>query len=74
MKVELVSEASVLAALGKVQEPELRNDLVSLNMIHDLDIHGDQVKFTIMLDHPCLPAEDQDRKRSPGGRPGACQA
>jgi ATP-binding protein involved in chromosome partitioning len=55
MKVESVTEASVLAALGKVQEPELRNDLVSLYMIHDLNIHGDQVKFTIMLTTPACP-------------------
>ncbi len=55
MKVEAVTEASVLAALGKVQEPELQNDLVSLHMIHDLNIHGDQVKFTIILTTPACP-------------------
>ena len=55
MKVELVTEASVLAALSKVQEPELRNDLVSLHMIQDLEINGDQVKFTIMLTTPACP-------------------
>ena len=30
MTVELVTKEAVLAALSKVQEPELRNDLVSL--------------------------------------------
>jgi ATP-binding protein involved in chromosome partitioning len=55
MKVESVTRAFVLAALGKVQEPELSNDLVSLHMIHDLEIHGDQVKFTIVLTTPACP-------------------
>jgi ATP-binding protein involved in chromosome partitioning len=55
MKVESVTEASVLAALSKVQEPELRNDLVSLHMIRDLTINGNQVKFTIILTTPACP-------------------
>jgi ATP-binding protein involved in chromosome partitioning len=55
MKVESVTEASVLAALSTVQEPELRNDLVSLHMIRDLNIRGDQIKFTIMLTTPACP-------------------
>jgi len=45
----------VLAALGKVQEPELRKDLVTLNMIHDLKIDGDKVSFTILLTTPACP-------------------
>jgi ATP-binding protein involved in chromosome partitioning len=47
--------AAVLAALGKVQEPELHNDLVTLNMIRDLEINGDTVSFTIMLTTPACP-------------------
>lgn len=50
-----VTEAAVLAALSKVQEPELHRDLVSLNMIRDLQIAGDQVKFTIVLTTPACP-------------------
>ncbi len=55
MKVELVTKESVLAALRNVQEPELRKDLVSLNMIRDVDIQGGQVKFTIVLTTPACP-------------------
>src|SRR4030066_755020 len=47
--VDLVSKEMVLGALRNVQEPELRNDLVSLNMIRDLEIDRDRVKFTIVL-------------------------
>lgn len=55
MTVNKISNDAVLAALGKVQEPELRNDLVSLNMIRDLEINGNKVKFTIVLTTPACP-------------------
>jgi ATP-binding protein involved in chromosome partitioning len=55
MTVELVTKDAVLVALSKVEEPELRKDLVSLNMIRDLEIIGDQVKFTIVLTTPACP-------------------
>jgi ATP-binding protein involved in chromosome partitioning len=50
-----VEENAVLAALGKVQEPELHKDLVTLNMIRDLRVIGDKVTFTIMLTTPACP-------------------
>ena len=50
-----ISEDAVLAALGKVQEPELHKDLVTLNMIRDLQISGEEVSFTIMLTTPACP-------------------
>lgn len=55
MMVELVTKESVLAALSKVDDPELRRDLVSLGMIHDLEINGDQVKFSVVLTTPACP-------------------
>lgn len=45
----------VLAVLGKVQEPELKRDLVSLKMIDDLEITGDRVSFKIILTTPACP-------------------
>lgn len=50
-----VTEQAVLAALSKVQEPELHKDLVSLNMIRDLRVSGDQVSFTVVLTTPACP-------------------
>jgi len=50
-----LTKESVLAALGKVQEPELHQDLVTLNMIHNLEIAGDKVSFTVMLTTPACP-------------------
>jgi len=58
MKNNVTNEA-VMAALSKVQEPELHKDLVTLNMIQDLKIAGDKVSFTVMLTTPACPLKNQ---------------
>jgi ATP-binding protein involved in chromosome partitioning len=50
-----ITKESILAALSKVQEPELHQDLVTLNMIRALEIEGGQVRFTVMLTTPACP-------------------
>jgi ATP-binding protein involved in chromosome partitioning len=50
-----ISREAVLAALSKVQEPELHKDLVTLNMIRDLEISGETVRFTVVLTTPACP-------------------
>jgi ATP-binding protein involved in chromosome partitioning len=50
-----ITKEAILAALSKVQEPELHQDLVTLNMIRELEIDGDVVSFTIMLTTPACP-------------------
>ncbi|MFQ5400760.1 MAG: Mrp/NBP35 family ATP-binding protein [Anaerolineae bacterium] len=50
-----LTEAAVMGALSTVIEPELHRDLVSLNMIRDLKIYGNDVSFTIMLTTPACP-------------------
>jgi len=50
-----VTEAQVMAALGKVEEPELHRDLVTLNMVRDVHIDGGKVTFTIVLTTPACP-------------------
>ncbi len=59
-----ITKESVLAALSQVQEPELRRDLVSLNMIRNLEIAGDKVSFTIMLTTPACPLRTQIEKEA----------
>ena len=54
-----VSEELVMAALSKVQEPELHRDLVTLNMVRNLEIKDDQVSFTVMLTTPACPLRNQ---------------
>lgn len=55
MPNNVLTKESILAALSKVQEPELHKDLVTLNMIQNLTIQGDKVGFTIMLTTPACP-------------------
>ncbi|HMQ29411.1 MAG TPA: Mrp/NBP35 family ATP-binding protein [Chloroflexaceae bacterium] len=55
------TEQQVLAALSKVQEPELGGDLVSRRMIKDVKISGGAVSFTIELTTPACPLKDQIR-------------
>lgn len=50
-----VSKEAVREALSTVIEPELHRDLVSLNMVRDLQVEGNDVTFTIMLTTPACP-------------------
>jgi ATP-binding protein involved in chromosome partitioning len=50
-----ITEEAVRQALSTVIEPELHRDLISLNMIRDLKIDGNNVAFTIMLTTPACP-------------------
>jgi ATP-binding protein involved in chromosome partitioning len=49
------TKEAVLKALGTVQEPDLGQDLVTLNMIRNLEINGDKVSFSVMLTTPACP-------------------
>jgi ATP-binding protein involved in chromosome partitioning len=54
-KESALTEEAVKAALSTVIEPELHRDLVSLNMIRNMNITGHDVTFTIMLTTPACP-------------------
>jgi ATP-binding protein involved in chromosome partitioning len=55
LMTEKITPEAVMSALSQVQEPELHQDLVTLNMIRDLQITGDKVAFTVMLTTPACP-------------------
>ncbi len=59
-----IEQEKILAALGKVQEPELGQDLVALNMIRDMKIDGGNVAFTIVLTTPACPLRGQIEKEA----------
>jgi len=52
---ETITKEAILTVLGTVQEPELNDDLVSLNMIRELEIEDGKVSFTVMLTTPACP-------------------
>ena len=41
--------AAVAAALARIQNPRLGNDLLSAGMIRDLEVAGGRVSFTFLL-------------------------
>ncbi len=48
----------VFKALGTVQEPDLGKDLVTLNMVKDIVISGNDLSFTVVLTTPACPLKD----------------
>jgi ATP-binding protein involved in chromosome partitioning len=59
-----MTEADILKALSNVQEPDLGKDLVTLNMVKDITIDGNNVAFTIVLTTPACPMKDMMRMAS----------
>ncbi len=57
-----VTEQDILQALGTVQEPDLKKDLVSLNMIRDIQTDGRHVRFTVVLTTPACPLKEKIRQ------------
>jgi len=54
----MITKEKVLHALSHVEEPDLKKDLVTLNMIEDIIIEGDHVTFTVILTTPACPLKD----------------
>jgi ATP-binding protein involved in chromosome partitioning len=50
-----ITQEQVLHALGHVEEPDLKKDLVTLNMIQDIKISGDHLSFSVVLTTPACP-------------------
>jgi ATP-binding protein involved in chromosome partitioning len=61
MASKKITREAVLKALGKVKDPEIGRDLVSLNMIDDVKVDGEKVSFTLNLTTPACPLKDEIR-------------
>ncbi len=48
----------ILKALSNVQEPDLGKDLVTLNMVKDIAVDGNNVSFTVVLTTPACPLKE----------------
>jgi len=53
-----MTKEDVLKALSNVQEPDLGKDLVTLDMVKDIEIEGNYVAFTVVLTTPACPLKD----------------
>jgi ATP-binding protein involved in chromosome partitioning len=54
----MITKEQVLEALSNVEEPDLKKDLVTLNMIKDVEVDGKKVSFTVVLTTPACPLKD----------------
>ena len=54
-KTSRVTPEQVIQALSTVDEPELHRDLVTLDMVKDVQVQGGAVSFTIQLTTPACP-------------------
>jgi len=53
------SEKDVLQALSKVEDPDLKAHLVTLNMIRDVKVAPGKVSFTVVLTTPACPLKEK---------------
>lgn len=58
----MITKEAVLKALGNVDDPDLGKDLVTLNMVRDVEIDGNKVSFTVVLTTPACPMKEMIEK------------
>jgi ATP-binding protein involved in chromosome partitioning len=57
-----VTKEIIIGALSTVQEPDLKKDLVTLNMIKDVELGVGEVRFTVVLTTPACPLKEKIRQ------------
>jgi ATP-binding protein involved in chromosome partitioning len=58
-----ITTEDIVRALSTVEEPDLKKDLVSLQMVKDIVLGIGQVSFTVVLTTPACPLKELIRKR-----------
>ncbi len=61
MAGEQLNQEAVLKTLGKVLDPELGKDLVTLGMIENVEVKDSVVSFNLKLTTPACPLKDEIR-------------
>mgnify|MGYP000996423947 FL=1 len=54
----MVTKEQILNALSYVEEPDLKKDLVTLNMIQNIEIEEQKISFDVILTTPACPLKD----------------
>lgn len=57
-----ITQTDILKALSKVEDPDLKRDLVSLNMIKDVEVTPKKIRFTVVLTTPACPLKEKIRQ------------
>jgi ATP-binding protein involved in chromosome partitioning len=55
----MITEKQIIAALSTVQEPDLKKDLITLNMIEEIKIEGLHISFKVLLTTPACPLKEK---------------
>lgn len=63
MSTYRLTPEAVLNALRHVEEPDLKRDIVTLNMVKDIELGVGQVRFTVVLTTPACPLKELIRAR-----------
>jgi ATP-binding protein involved in chromosome partitioning len=50
-----ITREQVIEALSNVMEPDLKKDLITLNMVENIEVEGKNVSFTVVLTTPACP-------------------
>ncbi|HEY9044290.1 MAG TPA: Mrp/NBP35 family ATP-binding protein [Ohtaekwangia sp.] len=58
----MITSTDILKALSTVEDPDLKRDLVSLNMIKDLKVEPKKISFSVVLTTPACPLKDKIRQ------------
>lgn len=54
-----ISKNDIINALRNVDDPDLHKDLVSLNMIENVEVDGNNISFDVVLTTPACPLKDK---------------
>jgi ATP-binding protein involved in chromosome partitioning len=57
-----ITTEDIRKALATVDDPDLKKDLVTLNMIKDIVVQGKEVSFTVVLTTPACPLKEKIRQ------------
>jgi ATP-binding protein involved in chromosome partitioning len=57
-----ITVEKVFDALRYVDDPDLKKDLVTLNMVRDVKVEGKKISFTVVLTTPACPMKDMIHK------------
>jgi len=57
-----ITKEQVIDALRNVDDPDLKKDLVTLNMVKDVEVNGKNVSFTVVLTTPACPMKEMIKR------------
>jgi ATP-binding protein involved in chromosome partitioning len=53
-----ITKEQIIDALRNVDDPDLKKDIVTLGMVRDVEVNGNNVSFTVVLTTPACPMKD----------------